>query len=110
MIVADYTKHELQFKETARTSRGALSTHVVYYIRLRKGNRIGYGEAAPLKGLSIDDRPDFEQKIAECLLYINDGLPIDALDLEAFPSLQFAFETAQLSLSFDDTFQVFDCG
>jgi o-succinylbenzoate synthase len=109
MIVADYTKHELQFKETARTSRGALSTHVVYYIRLRKGNRIGYGEAAPLKGLSIDDRPDFEQKIAECLLYINDGLPINALDLEAFPSLKFAFETAQLSLSFDDTFQVFDC-
>ncbi len=85
-----------------------MNTHEVYYIVLQQGNRIGYGEAAPLKGLSIDDRPDFEQKVIECIAYINDGLPIDALPLSGFPSLQFAFETASLSLQYDVPFMVFD--
>jgi o-succinylbenzoate synthase len=105
---ASFVKHELQFKQTARTSRGEINTHTAYYIRLKQNNRTGYGEAAPLKGLSIDDRPDFEQKLTECLGSINEGVPLDKLDLSDFPSLQFAFETAQLALAFEQPFKVFD--
>lgn len=110
MISASYTKYVLNFKKPARTSRGEMFSHEVYYIKLQLDNRIGYGEAAPLKGLSVDDRPDFEQKIIECCLYINDGLPIDALDLIGFPALQFAFESAVLSLQFHEPFHLFDTG
>lgn len=108
MISASFIRHELVFKKLARTSRGAMENHVVYYVVLKDGNRSGYGEAAPLKGLSVDDRPDFEQKLTECIALINDGLPPDALDLKGFPSLQFAFETALLSLAFDKVGTVYD--
>ncbi len=108
MITASYAKYALTFKKPARTSRGEMLLHEVYYIKLQQDDRVGYGEAAPLKGLSIDDRPDFEQKLKECCLYINDGLPADALDLKAFPALQFAFEAALLALQFHEPFKVFD--
>jgi o-succinylbenzoate synthase len=107
-MIAQYTKHSLIFKNPIRTSRGEMYSHEVYYIILQHENRIGYGEAAPLKGLSIDDRPDFEQKIKECCTYINDGLPIDALQLKEFPALQFAFETAKLGLQFDIACKLFE--
>ncbi len=108
MIRASYTKHVLNFIKPARTSRGEILLHEVYYIELREGNRIGYGEAAPLKGLSVDDRPDFEHKLKDCCRNINDGLPLAALDLSGFPALQFAFEAAALGLQFHEPFQHFD--
>jgi o-succinylbenzoate synthase len=108
MIAASYFQYELVFKKPAQTSRGVMQNHVAYYIVLKNGNRMGYGEAAPLKGLSIDDRPDFEQKLKECIAFINDGLPIDALPLKDFPSLRFAFEVAFLSLGFDNPFTVYN--
>ncbi|MES2559307.1 MAG: o-succinylbenzoate synthase [Bacteroidota bacterium] len=108
MVTASYSKHELAFKRQARTSRGAMENHIAYYVILKEGNRTGIGEAAPLKGLSIDDRSDFENKLKECIAYIHDGLPVDALDLTEFPSLQFAFETASLSLKFEKPFTVFE--
>lgn len=105
---ASYIKYELLFKKPARTSRGEMLSHTAFFIRLQQGNRTGYGEAAPLKGLSMDDRPDFEETLKGCCRFINDGLPVDALSLNEFPSLRFAFETAALSLGFNDSFRVFD--
>lgn len=107
-LFASYITKELAFKKPARTSRGEMLTHTAYIIRLQQENRVGYGEAAPLKGLSIDDRPDFENKLKEYCLFINDGCPVDVLDMSAFPSLKFAFETAIFSLHFDAPFKVFD--
>lgn len=108
MITASYFKHELVFKNPVRTSRGEMTSHTVFYIQLKQGNRKAWGEAAPLKGLSIDDRPDFEIKTRECCEFINQGLPIDALALAEFPSLLFAFESAHLALLFDEPFKLFD--
>lgn len=107
-MFASYFKYELQFKKPARTSRGEMTSHEVYYIQLQQNSRKAWGEAAPLKGLSIDDRPDFEAKLKGCCEFINQGLPIDALELVEFPSLQFAFETAQLALQFDEPFKLFN--
>jgi o-succinylbenzoate synthase len=107
-MIASYIRHELLFKKPARTSRGENTSHTVYYIRLQIENRIGYGEAAPLKGLSIDDRPDFEDKIKTACAFINDGLPLEALPLDGFPALQFAFETAALDLQFPEPYKLFD--
>jgi o-succinylbenzoate synthase len=108
MMHASYFKHELLFKKPVRTSRGEMNSHTAYYLRLQNNQRSAWGEAAPLKGLSIDDRPDFEAKLKTCCEIINQGLPIDALSLSEFPALQFAFETAALGLAFDEPFKLFN--
>lgn len=107
---ADYIPYTLEFKKPARTSRGELTTHRIWIIRLHHQNQIGYGEAAPLPGLSIDFRDDFEQQLQTCCAWINDGLPVDALPLAGFPSLRFAFESAFAALSFPQPFTYFNSG
>ncbi|WP_242919322.1 o-succinylbenzoate synthase [Pontibacter liquoris] len=101
--------HTLKFKFDARTSRGALSEHKVYFLHLWELDEpgiIGVGECAPLAGLSIDDRPDLEQKLQEVVQQVNEGsinlqagqpLPGE-LQLQEWPALQFALETALLDL------------
>ena len=104
-----YTPHTLQFKFDARTSRGAISEHKVYYISVfdeAQPEVMGVGECAPLAGLSIDHRPDLEQKIQQVLGQVNAqkvtlelGKPLPAeLDLAAWPALYFALEIALLDL------------
>ncbi|PRY15384.1 o-succinylbenzoate synthase [Pontibacter ummariensis] len=104
-----YTPHTLKFKFDARTSRGAITAHQVYYLKLWQEEEqaiVGTGECAPLAGLSIDYRPELEQKIKEVTRLVNTGAvslqagtPFpEALDLEAWPALRFALETALLDL------------
>jgi o-succinylbenzoate synthase len=108
----NFMRHTLQFKFDARTSRGAISEHTVYYISLwnkQEPEVSGIGECAPLAGLSIDYRPDLEQKLQQvCRLVnqhevplLNEAGSINAagLDLEAWPALQFALETAILDFN-----------
>lgn len=103
-VTAHYVRRTLQFRKPVLTSRGSLDTHNVWYILLREHNRVGVGEAAPLKGLSIDDRPDFEQKLKQCCDAINQG---EEPDLDGFPALQFAFETAFRSLKSPHPYELF---
>ncbi|MBF9254269.1 o-succinylbenzoate synthase [Pontibacter sp. 172403-2] len=104
-----YQPHTLSFKFDARTSRGSLSEHKVYYLRLWQSeypDMVGVGECAPLPGLSIDYRPDLEQKLQQVMQQVNEeqvalqaGTPLpDALQLQAWPALRFALETALLDL------------
>lgn len=104
-----YTPHTLQFRFDARTSRGAISEHKVYFLNLWQAGApemVGVGECAPLAGLSIDDRPDLEQKLQEVMRQVNGQevqlqaekqLP-EALQLQEWPALRFALETALLDL------------
>ncbi len=108
MITASYQSHELQFKKPARTSRGEMQTHRVFYITLKKDGHTGYGEAAPLPGLSIDPIEQLEEKLKFCCTLINDGLPVDALPLDGFPSLRFAFEMAHHSLQYEQEYKIFN--
>ena len=61
-----YLKRTLQFRFEAGTSRGVMRTRDVYWIKVhRKGDldQVGWGEAAPLTGLSPDFGPDFEGQL-----------------------------------------------
>jgi o-succinylbenzoate synthase len=91
-----YKKQLLNFKVPATTSRGALNTHAAYYIVVSKLEEkiFGIGEAAPLKGLSIDDVPNFEEYLKHIIGLLNDGFGYQNLDLTNWPSLNFALETA----------------
>lgn len=100
-VKASYIKHVLEFNHPVRTSRGELKTHTAYLIRISAEGQQGYGEASPLKGLSIDDREDFEFKINDSCQLINDGLPLEELlkeHLIGFPSVMFGFESAYANL------------
>lgn len=106
---ADYLKHTLHFRFEAGTSRGTLTEKTSYVIRLTDDTDpavVGYGECGPLKGLSYDDRPDFEERLAQYCQEFSDmdlqlfswNLPIilNQLISPQFPSILFGFETAML--------------
>lgn len=106
---ADFLKHTLHFRFEAGTSRGTLTEKTSYVIRLMDDadpSVVGYGECGPLKGLSYDDRPDFEERLAQYCREFSDmdlqlfrwNLPIilNQLISPHFPSILFGFETAML--------------
>lgn len=97
-IAARWQNSVLEFKTPATTSRHTLKEHTVYYIFLTQNGLTGTGEAAPLKGLSIDDLPDFEARLQNICDQINTGISLENIDLTNLPSIQFALETALLDL------------
>ncbi|HEX8350255.1 MAG TPA: o-succinylbenzoate synthase [Hymenobacter sp.] len=118
MIVLSYAKRVLRFNFPARTSRGALSEHTAYYLRLhddQEPDRVGYGEAAPLAGLSPDHRPDFEalvaalcQRVTQASLASISSEEISELVPATLPALRFALETAWLDWQNGGRRQLYD--
>ncbi|TDI75662.1 MAG: o-succinylbenzoate synthase, partial [Bacteroidetes bacterium] len=107
MPTATYRKHILQFKTPAGTSRGALTTRETWFIILKEGNKTGIGECGMLRGLSIDDRPDYEEKLKWACESIDLGLETLYAQLTEFPSLQIGLEIAFRSLQREDPFEIF---
>ncbi|MFM2229646.1 MAG: hypothetical protein RL607_904, partial [Bacteroidota bacterium] len=98
MITARYIQHNLQFYQTATTSRGSMQFKETWYLILESDGKIGIGECGLLRGLSCDDRPDYESKLQWTCQNIHRGLPALYPELQAFPSIQFGLEQAFLSL------------
>lgn len=115
-----YSPHQLFFRFEAGTSRGVLTERTAFFIQIFEANNPqiqGWGEASPLKGLSIDDRADFE----ECIQYF-----IQVFEKQKFqtvsevsdtwlrentnqlPSLRFAVETALKDLSWGGYRKIYD--
>jgi o-succinylbenzoate synthase len=95
-LTARYSKHTLQFLRPAGTSRGEYTTKDSWFIFISDGEKTGIGECSLLKELSIDDCPDFEEKLAGvCDQINNDIYKFDQL-LYEFPAIQFGLETALL--------------
>ncbi len=113
-IKAHWYKHRLNFLSSAGTSRGVLNTRDVYYIKFidnSDSNYFGIGECAPLKGLSIDDRPDLESYLDELCKYsleINEIEDVYEIVKPEFPSVIFGFEMAFLDLQRGGIRQYFD--
>jgi o-succinylbenzoate synthase len=60
-------------------------------------SQFGIGECAVFRGLSMDDRPGYENKLIECCENINNQLFLDN-ELIQWPSIRFGMETALLDL------------
>lgn len=110
-LTGDYFKRDLQFKFDAGTSRGVLKSKLSYLIKIQDKKNphvFGIGESGPLQGLSIDFKPELEQKILQVVRAIERCQPIEKEDdipylinqlvEDSFPSLKFALETALLDL------------
>ena len=104
---AHYKKHILEFKTPSGTSRGILKTKEAWFIVLEDKGRLGFGECGMLRGLSIDDRPDFEQTLQWVCANIHLGEQQLYDALTEFPSIQMGLEIAFKSLAAHDPFQIY---
>ncbi len=107
MIRATYHKYILNFKQASGTSRGVLRTKETWFIVLEKDGKQGYGECGLFRGLSADDRPDYEEKLKWICKNINSGLEVLLSESIRFPSIQFGLEQAFLSLESENPFELF---
>ncbi|WP_348797202.1 o-succinylbenzoate synthase [Flavobacterium adhaerens] len=104
---ASYHKYVLNFKKPSGTSRGIMTEKETWFIILEQNGKKGIGECGILRGLSIDDRPDYEEKLQ--WVCANIALGKDKLweALLEFPSIQFGIEMAFLSLASKNPFVLF---
>ena len=107
MIKATYYKYILQFKTPSGTSRGILKTKETWFLYLSKEGKFGVGECGLFRGLSIDDRPDYEDKLKWVCNNIELGLDILLAKTIHFPSIQIGLEQAFLSLQSTSPFKLF---
>jgi len=106
-MTATYHKYDLNFKEPSGTSRGVLKTKETWFIILNKNGKAGIGECGILRGLSIDDREDYEQQLQYTCKNIDNGLDTLLIENIEFPSIQIGLEMAFLSLNSESEFDLF---
>lgn len=104
---ATYHKYLLQFKRPSGTSRGVMTEKETWFIVLEKEGKKGIGECGILRGLSIDDRPDYEAKLRWTCANIHLGENQLWEALIEFPSIQFGVEMAFRSLVSESPFLLF---
>ena len=104
---ATYQKYILNFKQASGTSRGILKTKETYFLKIINNTNVGIGECGLFRGLSIDDRPNYEEKLKWACDNID--LRLDELlnELIEFPSIQFGLEMAFKSLEGKNPFELF---
>ena len=104
---ASYKKYILDFKQPSGTSRGVLTQKETWFLLLENKGKYGIGECGILRGLSADDRPDYEEKMQWVCENISLGKDLLWESLIEFPSIQFGVEMAFLSLEHKDPFVLF---
>ena len=107
MIKATYYKYILQFKTPSGTSRGILKNKETWFLYISKEGKFGVGECGLFRGLSIDDRPDYEDKLKWVCNNIELGLDILLAKTIHFPSIQIGLEQAFLSLQSLSSYKLF---
>lgn len=112
MIKAEYSRYVLHFKEPAITSRQTMTKKETFFITLRDEkchSLYGTGEAAIFRGLSADDRPDYETALASLCDDINNGSVAISRDTDGsftlngyshpYSSIMFGLESAVTDLN-----------
>jgi o-succinylbenzoate synthase len=113
--------YKLHFRFEAGTSRGILKEKTTFFLKANESEFpeiIGWGEAAPLPKLSVDDRHDFKSWMStfcsqlsgidliksesNILEWVSEAIP------DQFPSMRFAFETALLDLMHGGRKKIFE--
>ncbi len=108
-----FSERDLKFKFDAGTSRGVLKSKYSAFIKLfdPSTNKIGIGEAGPLKGLSQEFDMDLKLLIDSKLKELGgDEKLIQEFiekDFETYSSVKFAIESAYLDINGENPFQLF---
>ena len=102
-------KRKIRFRKPAKTSRNVFTDRSINIIRLTDQNGVhGYGEAAPLSLLSVDDTPNYDSLIQAALEDWFDSIDLGEFDFNHLPSLLFGLETALSDLRRGGTRRLFD--
>lgn len=104
---ATYKKYILHFNRPSGTSRGVMTEKETWFLLLEENGKFGVGECGLLRGLSIDDRPEYEEKLQWVCENIHLGKDELWKELMEFPSIQFGIEMAFLSLQSKTSFELF---
>lgn len=91
---AKYCRYVLKFRHPAGTSRGVLHEKETFFIKLyddENPEKFGIGECAVFRGLSADDVPDYESRLADLCRNIEND---DLTDLTEYPSMMFGLQSA----------------
>ena len=104
---ATYHRYILNFKRPSGTSRGVMTTKETWFIIITSNGKDGIGECGILRGLSIDDKPDYEDKLKWTCHNIHLGLERLLAELIEYPSIQFGLEMAFKSLESEFKFNLF---
>lgn len=99
---ASYFRYMLQFKRPGGTSRGVLHEKETFILEIENQGRKGTGECAVFRGLSFDDRPDYEEKLKWLCENIQQDKNYLQEELKEFPSIWFGYEQAVLNLKYGD--------
>jgi o-succinylbenzoate synthase len=105
---ANFIKYILHFKKPSGTSRGVLKTKETWFIKLENDEQWGIGECGLLRGLSIDDRADYEEKLRWVCDHVQWGEDRLMMALTEFPSIQMGLQTAFKSFYAKDPFHLFN--
>ncbi|MCM1110504.1 MAG: o-succinylbenzoate synthase [Clostridium sp.] len=95
-----YARLDLPLCFEARTSRGSMTSKETFLIRIDdpETGREGIGECALFRGLSSEDTPDYEERLADLCRSLNRGE--QTADISKISSLRFGLECA--TLDFDN--------
>ncbi len=106
-MTATYKKYILDFKRPSGTSRGVLTQKETWYLLLEENEKLGIGECGILRGISIDDVANYEEKLQWTCANIHLGKEKLWSVLKEFPSIQFGVEQAFSSLEAENPFELF---
>ena len=101
MLRASYNRYILDFIEPGGTSRGVMTKKETFFIHIfdeDKPDIAGIGECALFRGLSAEDTPDYEKKLAEVCWNFDEYEPDFQERLREYPSIVFGIETALADL------------
>ncbi len=102
-----YKKYDLNFKKPGGTSRGILRKKETWFLVLNNQGKFGIGECGLFRGLSIDDVPEYEDKLSWTCSNIHLGKERLLEDLKEYPSIRFGVEQAFISLASENPFVLF---
>ncbi len=101
---ASIIPYVLKFKRPAGTSRGILNTKKTYILKIEENGKKGYGECNLFKGLSRDDKPDYEEKLKWLIKNIDRPINEQIDYLKNYSSIIFGIEQAMASLKAKNPF------
>nr|WP_298789404.1 o-succinylbenzoate synthase [uncultured Allomuricauda sp.] len=104
---AVYKKYILDFKIPSGTSRDVMTQKETWFLILSQNGKYGIGECGILRGLSVDDVSEYEEKLSWVCANIQLGLEELLVQLTNFPSIQFGLEQAFLSFQSENPFHLF---
>lgn len=98
---AEYCRYRLLFREPSATSRAVMTDKETYFVRIadpeRRPGAWGVGECALFRGLSADDVPDYEPRLAALCADITRYGPGAVVPPDS-SSMRFGVETALADL------------